>query len=94
MKEQRISKKRFETWLRENPDLSFTTCQTDACPVAIFLGSGCDHVVEVHGGSRIDIDGEKYRPPKWVSKVINSVDLHEPPDIPHEITARQVLDLL
>lgn len=85
MKRPPISRKRFATWLRENQDLRFERCSWTECPVAIFLGGGCDHEVVVDC-TEIEIDKESFKTPKWIEEFIWTVDTG-----PGTVTARQAL---
>ena len=68
-----ITRKRFTAWLRENPDLEFVRGDCEMCPIAIFLGAGCDHQVnvDVH---EIVVDGELFGTPKWAARFIKAFD--------------------
>lgn len=78
----------FANWLRENPTLTF--CQDhELCPIAIFLGSGCDHRVSVLDNT-IDIDGVEYRTPPWARGFIQRFDELRGP----KIRAKRALTVL
>jgi len=68
-----ITRKRFTEWLRENPDLDFVRHDCELCPIAVFLGSGCDHDVNVDIGETI-VDGEVFGTPRWAERFIKAFD--------------------
>lgn len=73
MKKLKITRKAFRAWLEEHVDLWFERQRACECPLAIYLGAGCDHAVEVDHDSTV-IDGVKYTNPRWVELFIGAVD--------------------
>lgn len=88
MKRVPITRKRFAAWLRENPDLKFKRQKSRECPLAVFLGAGCDREVNVDLET-IDIDEVLFDMPPWARHFINEVDI-----TPGTITARAALAFL
>ena len=67
-----LKKRALAKWLRENPDLTF--CQDhELCPIAIFLGSGCDHRVSALQRT-ILIDEVEYSTPGWAQRFMERFD--------------------
>lgn len=83
-----ITRKRFAAWLRENPDLKFKRQMGGHCPIAVFLGAGCDHHIYVDQDA-IDIDEVVFDMPPWARNFINEVDI-----FPGTITAQAALAFL
>jgi hypothetical protein len=84
----KLSRKKFFEWLSSNSDLEFDRQHAGACPLAIFLGGGCDKVVSV-SKSVICIDGRSSVVPYWVERFIDGVDA-----VPGRITSKEALEFL
>jgi hypothetical protein len=88
MSKVKIVREAFREWLAENPDLTFKAASSCECPLAIYLGSGCDREVSVDVDTTM-IDGQTYDNPPWMFDFIGAVDAFQGP-----ITGEQALKLL
>lgn len=88
MNKLKIVRKNFRAWLEENPDLTFKRRSSCDCPIAIYLGSGCDREVSVDTDTTM-IDGETYANPPWVLAFTSVVD-----DLPGQISGKKAATLL
>lgn len=88
MNKLKITRKDFRTWLAENPDLRFDRRSSCDCPLAIYLGSGCDQEVSVDVDTTM-VNGKTFYNPPWTMNFIAAVD-----NLPGEITGARALDYL
>lgn len=88
MADLKIKRKEFISWLKEHPDLFFSRNDTCECPIAVYLGAGCDRDVEVEHDFTA-IDSEPFDNPPWVRNFTEAVD-----QVEGYISAREALDLL
>lgn len=85
MRPLKIVRKDFRAWLEENQDLTFKRASSCDCPLAIYLGSGCDKDVSVDVDTTM-VDGETFTNLPWMMDFIAHVDERK-----GEITGQQAL---
>ena len=88
MAKLRIVRKAFREWLAEHPDLTFERQSSCSCPLAVYLGSGCDTEVFVDSDTTM-LDGKTFENPPWVQFFTAAVDEYH-----GDVTAEQAIAYL